>query len=432
MGQRPSSRAAALAVSGRIVETQWSRSDSTQYLGIGGWNNNGIGDRKGAGLAVLDAKYRFSTGAHTNVPPGATTRKPNKKQHNPYKDPVLKLAMKACPNSLPLAFLLAGGTMLAAPPDLTKLPAPAARTGLTYAADIRPLFEASCFRCHGEERPRGGLRVDSLEAVLKGGEDGKILTPGDSLKSKIVVAVAQLDAETAMPPKPGQGRGRGPGGRGGGGPGMFLAPQMLKQADKNADQKVSKQEFGALATAWFDTLDASKSGKISQEQFVAKFGEILPAPQRAEARPGENQNAGPGQGQGQPGERERRGPGGRDGFGPGRFLGPALHSALDADKDGALTKAEMTATFEKWFDSWDKSKAGVLTEGDIKDGLASALPAPNFGGRGGPGGPGGPGGNGGGGQGGPGGPGGFGGPPAKPLTAEQVALVRAWIDQGAK
>ncbi len=32
----------------------------------------------------------------------------------------------------------------------------------------------------------------------------------------------------------------------------------------------------------------------------------------------------------------------------------------------------------------------------------------------------------------PGGPGGPGGPPAKPLTTDQVALVRAWIDQGAK
>ncbi|MGA2174130.1 MAG: c-type cytochrome domain-containing protein [Verrucomicrobiota bacterium] len=53
-------------------------------------------------------------------------------------------------------------------------------------------------------------------------------------------------------------------------------------------------------------------------------------------------------------------------------------------------------------------------------------PSGDAGGAGGPGGPPGPGGPGG--QGGPG----RGGPPPKPLTAEQVGLIRAWIDQGAK
>jgi len=70
----------------------------------------------------------------------------------------------------------------------------------------------------------------------------------------------------------------------------------------------------------------------------------------------------------------------------------------------------------------------------------TAMP-PKRKGPGGPGGRGGPGGNGGGqqGRGGPGGPGGRGGPggpgggpPAKPLTPQQVGLIRAWIDQGAK
>jgi hypothetical protein len=109
--------------------------------------------------------------------------------------------------------------------DLTKLPAPAAKKGVTYDSDIKPLLEASCFRCHGAERPKGGLRLDSKEAVLKGGEDGKVVVPGDAKKSLMLIAVAQLDDETAMPPKRGPGRG-GPGGKrfqggpGGGGPGQ--------------------------------------------------------------------------------------------------------------------------------------------------------------------------------------------------------------------
>jgi spore coat protein CotH len=50
----------------------------------------------------------------------------------------------------------------------------------------------------------------------------------------------------------GSGGAGGPGRRGGFGPGMFLAPQILDQADKNADGKLSKGEFTGLADVWFD------------------------------------------------------------------------------------------------------------------------------------------------------------------------------------
>lgn len=97
--------------------------------------------------------------------------------------------------------------------DLSKLPPPAEQQGVTYAKDIRPLFEASCFRCHGENRPKAGLRLDSLEGVLKGSKDGAVLVPGTSEKSLVVIAVARLDDDLAMPPKFRPGRG-GPGGPG--------------------------------------------------------------------------------------------------------------------------------------------------------------------------------------------------------------------------
>ena len=97
--------------------------------------------------------------------------------------------------------------------DLSKLPPAAVIQGITYAKDIRPLFETSCFRCHGQDRQKGGLQLNSLDSVLRGGEDGKVLVPGDSTNSLLVIAASQIDEETAMPPK------RGPGGRGRGGPG---------------------------------------------------------------------------------------------------------------------------------------------------------------------------------------------------------------------
>ncbi|HEV8377518.1 MAG TPA: hypothetical protein VGP99_01615, partial [Tepidisphaeraceae bacterium] len=278
-----------------------------------------------------------------------------------------------------------------------------------------------------------------------------------------------------------------PGGMGGG-PGGMIAQQMMKQGDKNEDKKLSKDEMGALAEAWFDKVDSEKTGKVNQEQFVARFGEIVPMPQRG--GPGGPGGGGPG-GQGGQGQRGgggagggagARGPGG-GGFGPGRFLAPGFFAAIDADKDGSLSKPEMKETFEKWSWQFDGDKSGALEVGELQAGLSETMPRREFGGGGpggfggggpgggqggrqGPGGgggfggggggrPGGPGGAGGGGfgggrgpgggqggpggggQGGPGG-GGFGGggpggmTPPKPLTADQVGLIRAWIDQGAK
>lgn len=92
-------------------------------------------------------------------------------------------------------------TATAAEVDISKLPAPSDKKGVTYDKDIRPIFEKSCFKCHGPEKQKAKLRLDSLAAALKGGEDGKILEPGNSAKSTIVHAVARLVPDDAMPPE---------------------------------------------------------------------------------------------------------------------------------------------------------------------------------------------------------------------------------------
>lgn len=93
---------------------------------------------------------------------------------------------------------------MAADVDLSKLPPPSDQKGLTYEKDIRPIVEKTCIRCHGPEKQKGKLRLDSLQALLKGGEDGKIVEPGKSEKSQMVISVARLDPDTAMPPKGGK------------------------------------------------------------------------------------------------------------------------------------------------------------------------------------------------------------------------------------
>ena len=202
--------------------------------------------------------------------------------------------MKKFTALLILAGAAIAGSAFAADIDWSKLPTAATNENVTFEKDIAPLMRASCVRCHGANRPKAGLRLDTLEGVLKGTKDGPVLAAGDSANSLLVKSVSQLDPEIAMPPKP---RGpRGPGGPGGdfGRPPGTNAPAMKDQA------RGPEGEPGG------------------------------PPPRRAEGGPGDRPPGGP-SGTNAPGQRPR-----------------------------------------------------------------------NF------------------------------GPPAKPLTAEQVGLVRAWIDQGAK
>ena len=105
------------------------------------------------------------------------------------------------------ALTAAGVANVASAIDTSKLPPPSARKDVTYAKDIKPLLDTSCIRCHGSERPKAGLRLDSFEGILKGSKEGPVVVKGDSAKSFIVEAISQLDPETAMPPKPRGGRG---------------------------------------------------------------------------------------------------------------------------------------------------------------------------------------------------------------------------------
>lgn len=53
-----------------------------------------------------------------------------------------------------------------------------------------------------------------------------------------------------------------------------------------------------------------------------------------------------------------------------------LFNALDANKDGNLTRTEVESGFHSWFTSWNTSKNGALTQDEIADGLSTLVPAP--------------------------------------------------------
>jgi len=97
-------------------------------------------------------------------------------------------------------FGLVAATALAAD---GKMPPASTKTDVTFATDIKPIFDASCVKCHGGDKAKAGLRLDSLENTLKGGKNGKdkILTAGDSAKSPVVKMISHIgDQDGWMPP----------------------------------------------------------------------------------------------------------------------------------------------------------------------------------------------------------------------------------------
>lgn len=85
--------------------------------------------------------------------------------------------------------------------DVSKLPAPAAKTGVTYEKDIKPLVEASCLKCHSGDRPKAKYSMETLENIIKGGSSKEAsVVAGKSDKSPFVWYVADLVEEMEMPP----------------------------------------------------------------------------------------------------------------------------------------------------------------------------------------------------------------------------------------
>jgi len=119
--------------------------------------------------------------------------------------------------------------------------------GVTYAKDIRPILEAACFRCHGNiERPKAGLRLDSVEGVLKGSKEGQVVVPRNSEKSQLIISASRIDPETAMPPKPHSGAKGGAAGSRGASPNQAPGGQMDPPPKPLTAEQVS------LLRAWID------------------------------------------------------------------------------------------------------------------------------------------------------------------------------------
>ncbi|TMQ01810.1 MAG: hypothetical protein E6L09_01855, partial [Verrucomicrobia bacterium] len=77
-----------------------------------------------------------------------------------------------------------------------------------FEKKIRPVFVEHCYKCHSQEaeKVKGGLLLDTRDGLLKGGDTGPAIVPGDPDKSLLIKAVRYIDEDLQMPPRKGGGR----------------------------------------------------------------------------------------------------------------------------------------------------------------------------------------------------------------------------------
>src|SRR5947207_404198 len=72
-----------------------------------------------------------------------------------------------------------------------------------FKTKIQPVLAQTCYKCHSakSEKLKGKLRLDSRDLMLKGGETGPAIVPGDPDKSLLIKAIEYKDEDLQMPPK---------------------------------------------------------------------------------------------------------------------------------------------------------------------------------------------------------------------------------------
>ena len=67
---------------------------------------------------------------------------------------------------------------------------------------VRPVLAEHCWACHGEKKQHGGLRLDSREELMKGGDGGPVVDLKIVATSRLIKAIRHDDPDLQMPPEP--------------------------------------------------------------------------------------------------------------------------------------------------------------------------------------------------------------------------------------
>ncbi len=98
------------------------------------------------------------------------------------------------PTTAPAATEATAATQASAPTDApTTAPAATAATApaaVSFAKDVQPILEQNCVKCHGgSDGKKGGLSLKTYDDLMQGGQDGKIVLPGNAANSPLVEVI---------------------------------------------------------------------------------------------------------------------------------------------------------------------------------------------------------------------------------------------------
>src|SRR5689334_16805231 len=71
---------------------------------------------------------------------------------------------------------------------------------VSYAKQVKPFLAKYCLECHNAEDAKGGLVMESFQALLKGSDKGPVIVPGKPGESRLVL-LPEGKAKPPMPPK---------------------------------------------------------------------------------------------------------------------------------------------------------------------------------------------------------------------------------------
>lgn len=162
-----------------------------------------------------------------------------------------------------------------------------------------------------------------------------------------------------------------------------MGQPWMQAGDTDRSGDLSGEELRGLGERWWAGWDVAKAGSVTQSELAEGLNRTMGGPVGG---------GGPfGFGGGTPQRLRPSTTGGPSVFGgPGVFLAPAIMAVGDGDRDGRLTRVELTGLIDGWSKTWDRDHDGRITADEIGEGLSQVLPPPpGFPGGGGPG-PGGP------------------------------------------
>jgi hypothetical protein len=70
-----------------------------------------------------------------------------------------------------------------------------------FEKQVRPLLVTHCYECHSGSEIKGGLNLDTRDGVVRGGDSGAVIVPGEIDKSRLIEAIRYKNPDLQMPPK---------------------------------------------------------------------------------------------------------------------------------------------------------------------------------------------------------------------------------------